>query len=156
MTEPSAGGRERAERDHALANTFVLLADTLVADYDVLDLLDQLMTASVELLGVSAAGLLLDDQRGNLQVIASSSEETRLLEIFQLQNNEGPCLECVRTGSPVTSQDIHGETKRWPLFAPRAGEAGFQSVAALPMRLREDVVGALNLFQSGDKGVDED
>src|SRR3954451_13045709 len=109
MTQASA--EERSQRDHALADTFVMLADTLVADYDVLDLLDQLMTASVELIGVTAAGLLLDDQRGNLQVVASSSEETRLLEIFQLQNNEGPCLECVRTGAPVTSQDIHGETK---------------------------------------------
>src|SRR3954464_2621272 len=156
MTEPSAGGRERAERDHALANTFVLLADTLVADYDVLGLLDQLMTASVELLGVSAAGLLLDDQRGNLQVVASSSEETRLLEIFQLQNNEGPCLECVRSGIPVTSRDIAAEPQRWPLFAPRAAEAGFRAVAALPMRLREDVVGALNLFQAGSEPIDDD
>src|SRR3954462_9394652 len=124
MTEPSAGGRERAERDHALANTFVLLADTLVADYDVLDLLDQLMTASVELLGVTAAGRLLAHQRGNLQVLSSSSEESRLLEIFQLQNNQGPCLDCVRTGSAVTSLDIAAESERWPLFAARAGEAG--------------------------------
>src|SRR4051795_12883417 len=125
MTETSHASGDRANRDRALAETFVLLADTLVDDFDLLELFDQLMRSSVELLGVSAAGLLLDDQRGNLAVVASSSEETRLLEIFQLQNNEGPCLECVRTGIPVTSQDIAAEPRRWPLFAPRAGEAGF-------------------------------
>jgi GAF domain-containing protein len=146
----------RAERDHALADTFVALADTLVADYDVLDLFDYLMTASVELIGVTAAGLLLDDQRGNLQVVASSSEETRLLEVFQLQNNEGPCLDCVRGAAAVTSDDIGSESERWPSFAPRAVEAGFRSVAALPMRLRENVVGGLNLFHSGDVGITDD
>jgi transcriptional regulator with GAF, ATPase, and Fis domain len=156
MTAPIAGGRERANRDQAIADTFVLLADTLVADFDVLDLLDQLMRASVDLIGVDAAGLLLDDQRGNLQVVASSSEETRLLEIFQLQNNQGPCLECVRSGSAVTSQDIGAETARWPLFAPRAKEAGFGAVAALPMRLRDEVVGAVNLFRTGDQPIDDD
>jgi len=156
MTEASETARARADRDHALADTFVLLADTLVADYDVLDLLDQLMTASVELLGVTAAGLLLDDQRGNLQVVASSSEESRLLEIYQLQNNQGPCLDCVRTGSAVTSLDIEAEAQRWPLFAARAGEAGYHSVAALPMRLRDDVVGALNLFEAGAAPIDDD
>jgi transcriptional regulator with GAF, ATPase, and Fis domain len=156
MTEPVDDASARAQRDHALADTFVMLADTLVADYDVLELLDQLMTASVELIGVTAAGLLLDDQRGNLQVVASSSEETRLLEIYQLQNNEGPCLDCVRTGAAVTSQEIAAEAERWPLFAPRAAEAGFTSVAAVPMRLRDDVVGALNLFQSGDVEIGAD
>jgi GAF domain-containing protein len=155
MTQASTGGA-RAQRDHELADTFVLLADTLVADYDVLDLFDRLMTASVELIGVSAAGLLLDDQRGSLQVVASSSEETRLLEVFQLQNNEGPCLESIRSGTAVTSQDLGAESQRWPLFAPRAGDVGFRSVAALPMRLRDEVVGALNLFQEGDQGIDAD
>ena len=147
MTEQVARGR--ADRDRALADTFVLLADTLVDDYDVLELFDQLMIASVELIGVAAAGLLLDDQRGSLQVVASSSEETRLLEIFQLLNNEGPCLDCVRSGAPVMSADISAEAGRWPLFAPRALDAGFTAVAALPMRLRDDVVGGLNLFHSG-------
>ena len=148
--------QSRAQRERALADTFVRLADTLVADYDVLDLLDQLMTASIELIGVTAAGLLLDDQHGTLQLVASSSEETRMLEIFQLQINEGPCLDCVRAGQAVTSQDIEVEGDRWPLFAPRAVELGFRSVAALPLRLREDIVGGLNLFQAGDAGIDDD
>ena len=156
MAEPADHGRARAQRDHALADIFVMLGYTLVTDYDVIDLLDQLMTASVELLDVTAAGLLLRDQRGKLQVAASSSEETRLLELFQLQNNEGPCLDCVQTGVEVTSQDLSADAKRWPRFTPRALEAGFRSVAAVPMRLRDEIVGAINLFQSGDAQIDAD
>jgi len=156
MTETADAGAARAGRDHALAETFVQLADTLVDDFDLLELFDQLMKSSVELLGVSAAGLLLDDQRGNLAVVASSSEETRLLEIFQLQNNEGPCLECVRTGQPVTSDDLGADVERWPLFVPRAVAAGFRSVAAVPMRLRNDVIGGLNLFHDMETPIDAD
>ena len=93
----SASGREQR-----LASIFVSLADTLVDDYDVVELLDRLVRTCVDLLGVTAAGLLLDDQQGHLAVVASSSEETRLLEVFQLQSNEGPCLDCFTSGRPVT------------------------------------------------------
>jgi GAF domain-containing protein len=144
-------------REQVLADTFVLLADSLVADYDVVDLLDQLVAACLDLLGVAAAGLLLDDQQGHLVVVASSSEETRLLEVFQLQNNEGPCLECLRTGLVVATGDISSERPRWPHFVPAALQAGFQSVAAVPMRLREQTIGALNLFNPGPEPItDED
>ena len=140
-------------REQVLAELFVALADTLVDDYDVVDLLHQLVTACVSLLGVSAAGLLLDDQKGNLAVVASSSERMRLLEIFQLQNDEGPCLDCVRNGTAVTSGDLGSERGRWPLFVPAALDAGFRSVAAVPLRLRNETIGGLNIVNTAAEPV---
>lgn len=152
--EPASAGRpyaptasaDRLSREQEVARTLVTLAGGLVEDYDIADLLERLTEACVRLLGVTAAGLLLNDQQGGLTVVASSSEETRLLEIFQLQNDQGPCLECVRTGTAVVSSDLDADRSRWPLFASFAVEAGFRSVAALPMRLREQAIGGLNLF----------
>ena len=131
-----------------LSATFVELTDTMVADFDVIDFLHVLTDRSAQLLDVSAAGLLLADPRGELRLVAASSEAARLLELFQLQNDEGPCLECFRSARPVTVTDLNAEAQRWPRFAGAAQEAGFASVQALPMRLRDEVLGALNLFRA--------
>ncbi len=128
-----------------LADVFVELSDTLVADFDVIDFRHGLTERCVELLGVSAAGLLLADGRGALQLVAASSERSRLLELFQLQTEQGPCLDCYHTGAPVTVTDL-AQAGRWPRFTAAAAEVGFAAVHALPMRLRTDVLGALNLF----------
>jgi transcriptional regulator with GAF, ATPase, and Fis domain len=131
-----------------LSETFVELTDTMVADFDVIDFLHVLTDRSVQLLDVSAAGLLLADPRGELRVVAASSEAARLLELFQLQNHQGPCLDCYRAGQPITAADLAAAEQRWPRFAAAAREAGFAAVQALPMRLREQVIGALNLFRA--------
>ena len=132
-----------------LSDTFVDLADTMVADFDVIDFLHMLTDRSVQLLPASAAGVVLADPRGELRVAAASSEEAGLLELFQLQNDQGPCLECFRTGQPVTAADLTGPVQRWPRFARAATQSGFRAVQALPMRLRDQVIGALNLFARG-------
>ncbi len=136
-----------SDRETALAEAFVGLADTLVAGFDVIDLLHRLTEVCVKLLRVDAAGLLLSDQRSGLQMMASSSESSRLLELFQLQNDEGPCLDCYRTGLPVAAIDMAAATRRWPRFAAQAQTEGFGAVHAIPLRLRAETIGALNLFR---------
>jgi transcriptional regulator with GAF, ATPase, and Fis domain len=137
-----------------LADVFVEMADTLVDDFDLIDFLHVLTERCVQLLDVSAAGLLLTDGQDRLQVVAASSERTRLLELFQLQTDEGPCLDCFRTGTPVSVADLR-TTQRWPRFSAAAAEAGFVAVHALPMRLRTEVIGALNLFDTDPGTLDE-
>jgi len=139
-----------------LAKTLVELADTLVADFDVVDLLALLAERCVEVLDVGAAGLMLAGPDGMLHVIASSSEAMRVLELFEIQSDEGPCLDCYRTGEPVIHQVLASGVGRWPRFASEAIEAGFNSVDALPMRLRGSVIGALNLFHEDQRGMTQD
>ena len=134
-------------REQLLATTFVDLADTLVADFDVIDFLHTLATRSVELLDADAAGIMLTDQRGGLHVMASSAEEARLLELYELQNNEGPCLDCFRFGRPVAGDDLAAMRSAWPAFTEQLEGLGFRSTQALPMRLRNATIGALNLFR---------
>jgi len=138
-----------------LSEAFVELTDTMVADFDVIDFLHVLTSRSVELLDVSAAGLLLADSRGELRVVAASSEAARLLELFQLQSDQGPCLDCFRSGRPVAATSLSAD-RRWPRFAAAAGQAGFSAVQALPMRLRNQVIGALNLFRDTPGAFDAD
>lgn len=133
-------------RQAMLVRALVELADTLVADFDVVELLTLLTDRSVEVLDVDAAGLMLNSVDGQLRVMASSSDAMRLLELFELQAQEGPCLDCYRTGQAIVNHDIEQAHERWPRFAVEASEAGFRTVHALPMRLRGNVLGALNLF----------
>lgn len=133
-------------REAQLAGTLVKLADSLVADFDVVELLTIVADRCVEVLAVDAAGIMLVAPEGDLRVMASSSETMRVLELFELQAQEGPCLDCYRTGEPVLNQDLTTIDGRWPRFAAEALAAGFRSVHALPMRLRGTVLGAVNLF----------
>ena len=142
-------------REVLLARTLVELADTLVDEFDVVELLTLLVDRCVEVLGVSAAGLMLVAPEGDLRLAASSSEAMRVVELFELQSQEGPCLDCYRTGSPVVNQDLAIVNGRWPNFAPVALEAGFRSVHALPLRLRGQVIGAVNLFRADEGALDD-
>lgn len=140
--------------EQRLARVFVELADTMVADFDVIEFLHLLTGRCTQLLGVDAAGILLTNQRDQLQLVAASSEQARLLELLQLQSEQGPCLDCFATGQPVTCTDLAGEADRWPKFAAATRGQGYRAVHALPMRLREQVIGALNLFSSAARGLD--
>ncbi|MGD0068129.1 MAG: GAF and ANTAR domain-containing protein [Streptosporangiaceae bacterium] len=131
------------------------MADTLVDDYDVVDLLTGLADRCVSLLGVTAAGVMLASPAGHLGLVASSSETMRLLELFELQAQEGPCLDAFRTGERVEHQDLEGEPGRWPAFSAAAVREGFQSVSALPLRFRDVTLGALNLFSVTQEPMSE-
>ena len=133
-------------RQERVTQVLVELADTLVVGFDVIDFLHTLVERSVELLAVDAAGLLLADQQGHLEVVAASSEEARVLELFELQSSQGPCMECFTTGKPLVNLSIGQLTQRWPGFADAASVAGYGSAHALPLRLRGQVIGAMNLF----------
>lgn len=129
-----------------LSEVFVEVADTLVADFDVAEFLDNVAARTATVSGMDAAGLLLTDQQDRLRFVASTSERATLLELFQLQNREGPCLDCFQSGSVVATPDVAAAMSRWPLFAPRALDAGFRSMHAIPMRWHDRVIGALDLF----------
>ncbi|MFC7485309.1 ANTAR domain-containing protein [Knoellia sp. CPCC 206453] len=131
-----------------LAEIFVELADTLVDDFDVIEFLEALTKQTAAVSSSASVGLLLADPHGQLQYMASSAESVMLLELFQLQYREGPCLDCFRMGQAVVNTDLRTANERWPLFAPRAIEAGFQAVHAFPLRHRHKVIGALNLFST--------
>ena len=129
-----------------LAAVFVEMADTLVDEFDLIDFLHHLADHAVSVSGAASAGLLLADQNDALHFMAASSESAMHLELFQLQNSEGPCLDCFRSHEPVIATDLAQETERWPDFVPRAEKVGVRSVHAFPMRWRDRAIGAMNVF----------
>lgn len=135
-------------REHLASRALVSLADTLVADYDVIDLLDRLVAYCISLLSAEAAAIVLVDSRQVMRVMAASSEDAEFMELMQVQSDEGPCLDCYRTALPVSVSDLEEAAHRWPRFATAiADRPTYRSVHALPLRLRGESLGALNLFR---------
>lgn len=141
-------------REPMLVRTFLELNGALVGDFDVIDLLTLLADRCVEVFDIAGSGLMLGVE-GDLEVVAATSNTTRVLEEHQLAANEGPCLECYSSGTPVAEEDLARAGDRWPSFAPHAVQAGFLSVQALPMRFRRETIGALNLFHTEAGGLSE-
>lgn len=133
-------------RESKLSAAFVKLADTLVTDFDVVELLDWLVEQCTDILDTQAGGLMLMDPAGGLQLVASTSEEVALVEVFQLAAGDGPCLDCFRTGVAVTAGDLEADGDRWPEFSAETLKLGFRSVHATPLRLRNQTIGTMNLF----------
>lgn len=136
-------------REELLFDTFVTLSDTLIEDFDLVEVLSLLSERCVELFEAEAAGVMLAGGGGVLQLLASSSERMRLIQLFELQRDEGPCPDSYRSGEPVGAPDLEEAGERWPAFAPEALRMGFRAVHALPMRVRSNTIGALNLFRNG-------
>lgn len=143
------------EHDQRLAETFVSLADTLVDDFDLLDFLGLLAERASSLLNITAASVILSDQRGGWRPTAASHENPELVDLFAAQSYDGPCMECVRTGTPISSPNLAVEDQRWPVFAQQAVRAGYYAAAAVPMRSRRQVIGSLTLLNTEAAGVDE-
>jgi len=135
-----------------LASVFVEVADTLTEQFDLLEFLHMLTDRTADLVGAAAVGLVLANKNGNLEFMAGSDENAKLLELFQLQTREGPCQEAYRTGRPVVNVDLGEAASRWPRFAPQASALGFRSVHAFPLRLRSQTIGALNVFGDTSEG----
>ena len=143
-----AGSLTVTTREAQLIRALVTLADTLVAGYDLAELMHDLVEVSVELLDATAAGLVLADGHGQLNVLASTSQDIEALEVLQIRTGRGPCFDCYITGEPQSIHDVSADLDRWPRFAPLALQQGFRSVHAVPMRLRDRTIGALNLFRT--------
>ncbi|WP_292988657.1 GAF and ANTAR domain-containing protein [Mycobacterium sp.] len=142
-------------RETRILNAVVSLVDSLLDSFDVVELLTDLSERCTELLDVEAAGLLLAGTREYLHLMAATSERSQDVELFQLQTDEGPCLDCYAHGHPVSVPDLAAEQQRWPRFVPAAVDAGFASVHAVPMRAASTVLGALGLFGTSPGEPDE-
>lgn len=143
-------------KDPQGGNALVAVADLLVHDFDVVDFLDLFVNRCVEVLDVTAVGVLMVDHRGTLDLVAASAESARTLELSQLRHHEGPCSDCLRRGQAVECADLAAAGQRWPVFTRAAADAGFAAVQALPMRVRDTVIGGLDLFSAVPRPWDAD
>ena len=144
------GGDHTRRRERLLARAFVRLSDTLADEFDIVEFLQSLSADSVEIIGAEAASVMLANTRGELRLVASSEERMRLLELFEIQSAQGPCLDAFGSGRAVQASGTESHV-RWPVFAPRASEAGFHALCAVPMRAHADIIGSLNLFRGSDQ-----
>ena len=135
-------------REERINDAFVRVAGTLVDDYDVLDLLSTLMNTCTDLLDVQAGGILLADSTGQLELVASTSEEAEIVEIMIVAAGAGPCIDCFNTGTVVSVADIDADAGQWPRFRKTALDQGFRATHATPLRLHGEVVGAMNLLST--------
>lgn len=145
--DQDARDHDLESREGSIADAFVHLADTLVVDYDIIDFLHYLIECFVSLIDADEAGVMLASPSGHLQPVAASTERIRLLELFELQNQDGPCLDAFRTGETVIAADLEQQRERWPNFATEALQVGFRAAHSIPMRLRDDTIGAINLLR---------
>jgi transcriptional regulator with GAF, ATPase, and Fis domain len=141
-------------REQQLVEVFVRLADTLTTEFEVIDLMQTLADTSRDILPASATGILLADQRGHLRVLATTHPAAELLELFEIQTSEGPCYDCFHSGAAVVNLGHDASIARWPRFMSRAVDAGYRTVHALPLRLRDDVIGTMNLFSTGLRNLE--
>lgn len=142
-------------REAKLSKAFVQLADTLVADFDLVEMLQTLVETCADVLDVRAAGLLLKDESGKLHLVVSTTEDAEFVELVQLGADSGPCLECVASGEAVDVPDIAAAADRWPAFSRAALDRGFRSLQATPLRLRHDVIGTMNLLDTDVGALNE-
>lgn len=129
----------------AIVRALVELSDTLIDDFDIIEFLHRLCTYSVELLDVDAAGVILVDDEDRLTVLAASNGDIEVLNLFQIEHGQGPALTAYHSRQPVLARSKEVLLDRWPIFGESVTR-NFASVYALPMRLRGDALGALNLY----------
>jgi GAF domain-containing protein len=137
-----------AGRAEKIFDVFATLADSLVAGYEVLDILQTLVDACHDTLDVDSAGILLANSSGGLEVVASTSEANALIETMQLDADAGPCVDSFRSRSVVSLPDVERSPDKWNKFAATALSVGIHSVYAIPLRLRETTIGTLNLMRT--------
>jgi transcriptional regulator with GAF, ATPase, and Fis domain len=142
-------------RESLLVHTFVTLADSLVAPYDIIDLLQTLVDRTTELFDASASGIILGPDDQHLEIIVSTSETSRIVGLMQLRAGEGPCVEAVTTGQVVSVANTAEIHDRWPTFAAAAEGSGYLSVHAIPLRLRGETIGSLNLFRDREGALND-